>query len=203
MNLTDKQKQAIIDEFNSFKEKMYASKSKEERETLGQFFTPADLTIQILEQLDCTYEEFLDSDVIDPTSGSGNLLAAALIIGVDPQRVFGNEYDATMVKACRERLKAINPKVRDWQIHQGNALHRFAITYFGEDYEEMYYDGCTQNAVRKRKLEDSSYDAYTMSTRFKQKYPELYKEALSLNLKTAQKKQVEATGSFDLFSELF
>ena len=203
MNLTDKQKQAIIDEFNSFKDKMYASKSKEERETLGQFFTPADLTIQILEQLDCTYEEFLDSDVIDPTSGSGNLLAAALIIGVDPQRVFGNEYDATMVKACRERLKAINPKVRDWQIHQGNALHRFAITYFGEDYEEMYYDGCTQNAVRKRKLEDSSYDAYTMSTRFKQKHPELYKEALSLNLKTAQKKQAEATGSFDLFSELF
>ena len=203
MNLTDKQKQAIIDEFNSFKDKMYASKSKEERETLGQFFTPADLTIQILEQLDCTYEEFLDSDVIDPTSGSGNLLAAALIIGVDPQRVFGNEYDATMVKACRERLKAINPKVRDWQIHQGNALHRFAITYFGEDYEEMYYDGCTQKAARNKKLNNESYDAYLQSSRFKKKYPELYKEALSLNLKTTQKKQAEATGSFDLFSELF
>ena len=135
MKLTDKQKQAIIDEFNSFKDKMYASKSKEERETLGQFFTPADLTIQVLEQLDCTYEEFLDSDVIDPTSGSGNLLAAALIIGADPQRVFGNEYDATMVKACRERLKTINPKVRDWQIHQGNALIPDCLTEFSPEYD--------------------------------------------------------------------
>ena len=138
MNLTDKQKQAIIDEFNSFKDKMYASKSKEERETLGQFFTPADLTIQILEQLDCTYEEFLDSDIIDPTSGSGNLLAAALILGVDPHRVFGNEYDATMVKACRERLKTINPKVRDWQIHQGNALQARCLIEFGEEYDTNY-----------------------------------------------------------------
>ncbi len=99
--------------------------------------------------------------------------------------------------------KNLNNGRENYQIHQGNALHRFAITYFGEDYEEMYYDGCTQKAARKRKLEDSSYDAYTMSTRFKQKYPELYKEALSLNLKTTQKKQAEATGSFDLFSELF
>ena len=208
MYLTDEQKQAITLEFETFVDSMYAGKTKKERQKLDQFFTPAELTIKMLEALNCTYEEFLDSDIIDPTSGSGNLLAAALIIGADPHRVFGNEYDETMVKLCRERLNKVcdllgKPHIKDWQIHQGNALHRFAITYFGEDYEEMYYDGCTQNAVRKRKLEDSSYDAYTMSTRFKQKYPELYKEALSLNLKTTQKKQAEATGSFDLFSELF
>jgi hypothetical protein len=42
-----------------------------------------------------------------------------------------------------------------------------------------------------------------MSTRFKQKHSELYKEELSLNLKATQQKQAEATGSFDLFGGLF
>ena len=113
-----------------------------------------------------------------------------------------------MVKLCRERLNKVcdllcKPHIKDWQIHQGNALHKFALTYFDEDYEEMYYDGCTQKAARNKKLNNESYDAYLQSSRFKKKYPELYKEALSLNLKTTQKKQAEATGSFDLFSELF
>ena len=138
MYLTDGQKQAITLEFETFVDSMYAGKNKKERHELDQFFTPAELTIKMLEALDCTYEEFLDSDVIDPTSGSGNLLAAALIIGVGPRRVFGNEYDATMVKACRERLKTINPKVRDWQIHQGNALQARCLIEFGKEYDTNY-----------------------------------------------------------------
>ena len=203
MKLSKETKQLIRKEYEEFKESMYAGKSLKERQELDQFFTPPEISIRLIEEL-----SDLSGNVLDPTSGSGNLLAAALIAGADVDKVFGNEYDKTMVKLCRERLNKVcdllgKPHIKDWQIHQGNALHRFAITYFGEDYEEMYYDGCTQNAARKRKLEDSSYDAYTMSTRFKQKYPELYKEALSLNLKTTQKKQAEATGSFDLFSELF
>ena len=135
MYLTEEQKLAISLEFETFVDSMYAGKTKKERQELDQFFTPANLTIKMLEALDCTYEEFLDSDVIDPTSGSGNLLAAALIIGVDPHRVFGNEYDATMVKACRERLKAINPEVKDWQIHQGNALITDCLTEFSPEYD--------------------------------------------------------------------
>ena len=137
MYLTEEQKLAISLEFETFVDSMYAGKTKKERQELDQFFTPADLTIKMLETLDCTYEEFLDSDIIDPTSGSGNLLAAALIIGADPQRVFGNEYDATMVKACRERLKTINPKVRDWQIHQGNALIPDCLTEFSPEYDNI------------------------------------------------------------------
>ena len=105
MYLTEEQKLAISLEFETFVDSMYAGKTKKERQELDQFFTPADLTIKMLETLDCTYEEFLDSDIIDPTSGSGNLLAAALIIGADPQRAFGNEYDATMVKALQRTLK--------------------------------------------------------------------------------------------------
>jgi hypothetical protein len=152
MILTEKQKQAITFEFNLFRDNMYAGKTKEERDDLGQFFTPADLTIQILESLDCTYEDFLDSDVIDPTSGSGNLLAAAIIVGVCPSRVFGNEYDPKMVIACRDRLKSIpdrlldfDPcwaetikqnlkKFKDWQVHRGDALDTYCLTTFNETY---------------------------------------------------------------------
>lgn len=208
MYLTEEQKSAISLEFETFVDSMYAGKTKKERQELDQFFTPADLTIKMLEALDCTYEEFLDSDIIDPTSGSGNLLAAALIIGVDSDKVFGNEYDETMIKLCRERLNKVcdilgKPHIKDWQIHQGNALHKFALTYFDEDYEEMYFDGKTQPAARNKKLNNESYNAYLQSNSFKKKYPELYKEELSLNLNTIQKKQAEATGSFDLFGGLF
>ena len=136
MYLTKDQKSAIRFEFFAFRHNMYMGKTKKERQELDQFFTPAELTIKMLEALDCTYEEFIDSDVIDPTSGSGNLLAAALIIGADPHRIFGNEYDATMVAACRKRLKTINPKVRDWQIHQGNALLEVCLTEFNKDYDK-------------------------------------------------------------------
>ena len=203
MKLSKETKQLIRKEYEEFKESMYAGKSLKERQELDQFFTPPEISIRLIEEL-----SDLSGNVLDPTSGSGNLLAAALIAGADVDKVFGNEYDETMVKLCRERLNKVcdllgKPHIKDWQIHQGNALHRFAITYFGEDYEEMYFDGCTQKAARNKKLNNESYDAYLQSSRFKKKYPELYKEALSLNLKTTQKKQAEATGSFDLFSELF
>jgi predicted RNA methylase len=95
----------------------------------------------MLEALNCTYEDFLDSDIIDPTSGSGNLLAAALIIGADPHRVFGNEYDPIMVIECRKRLQRINPKVRSWQIHQGDATDsdclKFSSTYKYPKFEQI------------------------------------------------------------------
>ena len=140
MYLAKEQKSAIRSEFETFVESMYAGKAKKERQELDQFFTPADLTIKMLEALDCTYEEFLDSDIIDPTSGSGNLLAAALIIGADSQRVFGNEYDATRVKLCREHLNKVcdmlgKPHIQDWQIHQGNALIPDCLTEFGPEYD--------------------------------------------------------------------
>ena len=86
---------------------MYAGKSKEERDALQQFFTPADLTIQMLEALDETKEEFIKSDVLDPTSGSGNLLSAALLIGARVNGIFGNEYDADMSKLCVNRIRTI------------------------------------------------------------------------------------------------
>ena len=213
MKLTDKQKQAIIDEFNSFKDKMYASKSKEERETLGQFFTPADLTIQVLEQLDCTYEEFLDSDVIDPTSGSGNLLAAALIAGADSDKIYGNDYDERAVKLCRKRINRAcdilgKPPIRDEQIHQGNALHEFALTYFGNDYKDYYFGNVKEDYAKARRLNnlrqvkltgslnlqeyELDYNIYS-SIKFKEAHPQEYNEHLLSVNNRIRKETAEVT----------
>ena len=138
MKLSKETKALIRKEYEEFKESMYANKSLEERQELDQFFTPPEVSIKLIEEL-----SDLSGNVLDPTSGSGNLLAAALIAGADSQRVFGNEYDATMVKLCRERLNKVcdllgKPHIQDWQIHQGNALQARCLIEFGEEYDTNY-----------------------------------------------------------------
>ena len=134
-------KQLIIDEYESFKNKMYAESPEEIRTKLGQFFTPADVSLQMLELLET--DSLSGREIIDPTSGSGNLLAAALIAGADSDKVFGNEYDRRMVNACKERLNKVcdllgKPRIQDWQIHQGNALQARCLIEFGEEYDTNY-----------------------------------------------------------------
>ena len=138
MKLSKEVKALIRKEYEEFKESMYANKSLEERQELDQFFTPPEVSIKLIEEL-----SDLSGNVLDPTSGSGNLLAAALIAGADPQRVFGNDYDAAMVKLCRERLNKVcdilgKPHIQDWQIHQGNALQARCLIEFGEEYDTNY-----------------------------------------------------------------
>ena len=151
MKLSKETKQLIRKEYEEFKESMYANKSLEERQELDQFFTPPEVSIKLIEEL-----SDLSGNVLDPTSGSGNLLAAALIAGADPQRVFGNDYDAAMVKLCRERIRTIpdrleeidkefanslKAKLKDFndrQIHQGNALQARCLIEFGEEYDNNY-----------------------------------------------------------------
>ena len=139
MKLSEEIKLEIKKEFEDFKHKMYDGKTLEERKKLDQFFTPPQVSIPLLENL----ETVKDIDILDPTSGSGNLLAAALIAGADSDKVFGNEYDATMVKLCRERLNKVcdmlgKPHIQDWQIHQGNALQARCLIEFGEEYDTNY-----------------------------------------------------------------
>ena len=139
MKLSEEIKLEIKKEFEEFKHKMYDGKTLEERKKLDQFFTPPQVSIPLLENL----KTVKGIDILDPTSGSGNLLAAALIAGADSQRVFGNEYDATMVKLCRERLNKVcdllgKPHIQDWQIHQGNALQARCLIEFGEEYDTNY-----------------------------------------------------------------
>ena len=141
MNLTEEIKNLIITEYKAFEDFMYAGKTKEERDELAQFFTPPEISIKLLEAYNV--KDLSGKIIRDPTSGSGNLLAAALIAGADSDKVFGNEYDATMVKLCRERLNKVcdmlgKPHIQDWQIHQGNALQARCLIEFGEEYDTNY-----------------------------------------------------------------
>ena len=69
MLLTDKQKQDIIEEFNQWKDKMYSDKTLKERQDYGQFFTPPELTIQMLEKF-----ENLEGKILDPALGAGHVV---------------------------------------------------------------------------------------------------------------------------------
>ena len=152
MTLTEEIKNKIVEEYESFKEHMYAGKSLEQRKTLDQFFTPPSLTIQMIEKFDC--DTLAGKNILDPTSGSGNLLVACLIAGADPDKLYGNDYDNDMVILCRKRLKDVCNRMnkagfKDYQIHRGNALQKFCLNYFEEDYDQIY---------NFNKIDDLSYD---------------------------------------------
>ena len=115
MLLTNEQIMGVENEFNQWKDKMYADKSLAERQDFGQFFTPPELTIQMLEKF-----ENLDDDILDPCCGSGNLLAAAIMAGADHKRIYGIELDAEIHKIAVERLGKLG--VPEKNIICGNAL---------------------------------------------------------------------------------
>ena len=52
MQLSDDIKAKIQVEYDSWKDKLWAGKTKEERSKLGQFATPPQLTIKMLEKFD-------------------------------------------------------------------------------------------------------------------------------------------------------
>ena len=134
MTLTQEVKDLIAKEFEDFRDQMYAGKTKEERQALGQFFTPPEISIQMIERFNC--DSLAGQTILDPACGSGNLLAACLIAGADPDKVFGNDYDSIMVLECRKRLQNINPRVQDWQIHKGDATKSKCFD-FSPDYKEQ------------------------------------------------------------------
>lgn len=115
MRLTNEQIECIKSEFNLWKDKMYADKTLAERQDFGQFFTPPNLTVKMLEKF-----ENLDDDILDPCCGSGNLLAAAIIAGADPKRIYGIELDPEIHKIAVERLGKLG--VPEKNIICGNAL---------------------------------------------------------------------------------
>ena len=150
MILTIETKELIKTEYNVFKDQMYNGKSKEERDDLAQFFTPPEISFQLLK----AYNVNILSDKIirDPTCGSGNLLTACLLAGADPDKLYGNDYDADMVITCRKRLveacleyrKDLNYSKEELEsifninIHQGNALQKLCLTEFSQEYNNNY-----------------------------------------------------------------
>ena len=135
MILTEDIKQKIIDEYNEWFNSQYGDKSLEERRKLGAFFTPPELTIKMIEK----FETIEGKTILDPTCGTGNLLAACVIAGADPTMVYGNEYDETFTMLCKERLMKLG--VPEENIHQGDALNgeNLKKSNFYKGYKEKKY----------------------------------------------------------------
>ena len=139
MKLSEEVKNKIIEILDSqeFKSNLYEGLSDEKRKELGQFYTPGKLCIQMIEKFDC--DSLSNKNILDPTCGSGNLIIACLIAGADSDKLFGNEYDSVAVDLCRKRLNRCcdilnKPHIKDYQIHQGNALGKWCLTDFSEEY---------------------------------------------------------------------
>lgn len=140
MILTADIKQKIIDEYNEWFNSQYGDKSLEERRKLGAFFTPPELTIKMIEK----FETIEGKTILDPTCGTGNLLAACVIAGADPTMVYGNEYDETFTMLCKERLMKLG--VPEENIHQGDALN-------GENLKKSnFYKGYKEKKYKKIEL---------------------------------------------------
>ena len=108
----------------------YAGNSKEKRTKLAQHFTPAEFAYQLVAKFD-TLE---DKDILDPTAGSGNLLAACIIAGADPKRCYGIELDEAVLEVAKKRLAELG--VPPWHLKQGDALD--SSSYEFEDTMEKY-----------------------------------------------------------------
>ena len=135
MIVSDDIKAKIQAEYDSWKDKLWASKTKEERSALGQFATPPSLTIKMLEKFDA-----FDGNVLDPCLGAGNLIAAAIIAGADPSKCYGIELDPVIHKVAQLRLAKLG--VPPWHIKQGNALDPSSY-----EFEEDNVDDAKQFAV--------------------------------------------------------
>ena len=143
MKLTEEQKQLIIDILDSeeFKTTLYEGLDEDKRNALGQFYTPAKVCIKMIEMFDC--ESFADKPILDPTCGSGNLLIAMLCAGADSDKIYGNDYDKDALDLAYKRINRAcdllnKPHIRNWQLHQGNALQVRCLTEFDEEYTKNY-----------------------------------------------------------------
>ena len=148
MKLSEEVKNKIIEILDSdyFRNSLYVDASgneldKTKRDALGQFYTPGKICIKMIEKF--KWETLSGKNILDPTVGSGNLLIACLIAGADSDKIFGNEYDADIIPTCRNRINRAcdilgKPHIKDWQIHQGNALQARCLTEFGKEYDTNY-----------------------------------------------------------------
>ena len=115
MNLSEEIKNKIQEEYDAWANAQYAGKDKKERQKLGQFFTPPQLTIRMLEKF-----ENLEGNVLDPCLGAGGLIAAVVIAGADPSKCYGIELDPSILEVAKKRLAKLG--VPEKNLIQGNAL---------------------------------------------------------------------------------
>ena len=142
MKLSEETKQKIIDILDSkeFMSDLYEGLDEQTRIELGQFYTPAKVCIKMIELYKT--DTFTGKLILDPCCGSGNLLIAMLIAGADSDKIYGNELDHRAVRLARKRINRAcdilnKPHIKSYQIHKGNALDKFCLSYFEEDYKEQ------------------------------------------------------------------
>lgn len=118
MVLSDEMKNELRDEYENWKKEQYADKTIKERQDLGAYFTPPELTLKMLEKLDIKKNDTL----LDPCLGAGGLLAAAIIMKkVKPENCYGIELDADILKIAQKRLSKLGVPLAN--LHHGNALN--------------------------------------------------------------------------------
>lgn len=115
MKLSEETKNRIQAEYDAWKEIQYVGKDKKERQKLGQFFTPPQLTIRMIEKF-----ESLEGNVLDPCLGAGGLIAAAVLAGADPSKCYGIELDPSVLELAKRRLAKLG--VPEQNLRQGDAL---------------------------------------------------------------------------------
>ena len=115
MKLSEETKNRIQAEYDAWKEIQYTGKNKKERQKFGQFFTPPQLTIRMLEKFDS-----IEGNVLDPCLGAGGLIAAAVIAGADPSKCYGIELDPSVLELAKTRLAKLG--VPEKNLKQGDAL---------------------------------------------------------------------------------
>lgn len=97
MQLSEEVKQKILETLPKYTN--YTTEDKKERQKLGQFFTPPELVIKMIENF-----SNLDGTVFDPCAGSGNLIIGAILAGADPTKCFANEIDPAQYEILKKNL---------------------------------------------------------------------------------------------------
>ena len=131
MKLNIETKEKIQAEYDAWQSKQYAGKDKKARQDKAQFFTPPALTIKMLEKFD-TLE---DKDILDPTAGAGGLLAACILAGADPKRIYGIELDPEVLEIAKKRLGKLG--VPSSNLILGNALDPESYEKLGRSIDEI------------------------------------------------------------------
>lgn len=133
-SLTDEEIEKIKNEYLEWEDVQYANKDLSSRQEISAFFTPPELTKQMLDKLGDFKE---DETLLDPCLGAGGLLAAAIVTGkVKPENCYGIEIDEDILKIAKKRLGLLG--VPEKNLHHGSALNKDCYVF--DNGEEYSYD---------------------------------------------------------------